>query len=288
MEQLLNAYKEYLKRNDASPHTIRAYISDIEKFRTWYSETTGDIPYVSAIGPLDIAEFKRYLLTRGQKPMTINRALASISTFYAWAIDEGLVNQNPASGVKPVKQEKLAPKSLDRREQLALMRAVQRSKKARDITLVTLFLHTGIRVSEACSLTIDDVVIRERSGWLTVLGKGSKVRNVPLNATVRAALTAWLEVRGEIRGPLLTSQKGGGLTPRAIEHLVSKYAGEAQLEGVTPHSLRHTFCKSLIDSGESIDRVAVLAGHSNLNTTSRYTRPSDRDLQNSVERLAWE
>ncbi|WP_192868153.1 site-specific integrase, partial [Calderihabitans maritimus] len=80
----------------------------------------------------------------------------------------------------------------------------------------------------------------------------------------------------------------GSLSPRAIEYLLAKYAYDARLEGVTPHVLRHTFCKSLIDAGESLDRVAVLAGHSNLNTTARYTRPSDKDLQRAVERLAWE
>lgn len=203
----------------------------------------------------------RYLLTRGQKPTTINRALASISAFYVWATKEGLTGQNPATEVKPVKQEKSAPKSLERREQLALMRAVQRSKKVRDIILVALLLHTGIRVAEVCSLTVADVIIRERSGHIVVMGKGNKVRKVPLNATARAALAAWLEVRGNVEGPLFTSQKGGSLTPRAVEHLVSKYAREARLEDVTPHSLRHTFCKSLIDAGESIDRVAMLAGH---------------------------
>jgi integrase/recombinase XerC len=70
--------------------------------------------------------------------------------------------------------------------------------------------------------------------------------------------------------------------------MVENYSRIAKLEGVTPHSLRHCFCKSLIDSGESIDRVAMLAGHENLNTTARYTRATAEDLQKTVERLAWE
>lgn len=77
---------------------------------------------------------------------------------------------------------------------------------------------------------------------------------------------------------MFTSQKNGPLSPRAVEHLLTKYAYAARLEGITPHTLRHTFCKSLIDAGESLDRVAVLAGHSNLNTTARYTQPTEKDL----------
>lgn len=84
-------------------------------------------------------------------------------------------------------------------------------------------------------------------------------------------------MRGTAPGYLFTSQRGQKLTRRGAEHLVARYAREAGLE-VTPHVLRHTFCKSLVDAGESLDRVAMLAGHANLNTTARYTRPTEADL----------
>ncbi|NLY38599.1 MAG: tyrosine-type recombinase/integrase [Firmicutes bacterium] len=285
----MQSFIDYLKESDASPHTIKSYISDLKKFMKWYVETTGEeLKDFNAVGSLHVAEFKRYLITRGQKPATINRALAALSVFFSWLTNQGLADQNPVIGIISVKQERTSPKALDRREQMALMKAVRSSGKVRDIALVTLLLHTGLRISELCALDVEDMVLRERSGWLTVMGKGLKVRTVPLNATVRNALEAWLKVRGRADGPLFTSQKKGGLTARAVEYLLAKYARLARLEGVTPHSLRHTFCKSLIDAGESIDRVAMLAGHSNLNTTSRYTRPTDKDLQNTVDKLAWE
>jgi len=198
------------------------------------------------------------MLNRNQKPATINRALASLSTFFTWAVEQGHAAQNPVSGVKPVRETRAAPRALGRREQLALMRAVQKSGRVRDIALVTLLLHTGLRVSEVCALTLEDITLRERSGVVVVRsGKGSKWREVPLNATARKALKDWLAVRGEAPGPLFTSQKGGSLSPRAVEYLLAKYSYDARLEGVTPHVLRHTFSKSLIDAGESLDRVAV-------------------------------
>lgn len=77
------------------------------------------------------------------------------------------------------------------------------------------------------------------------------------------------------------------MASRTAERVLEKFSGMAELK-VTPHQLRHTFCKMLLDAGESIDRVAALAGHENLNTTARYTRPSSQDLERAVEKLAWE
>lgn len=283
LKEKINDFIEYLRENDNAETTVQSYNSDLKKFVRWCPDAS-----IESIGPLDIAEFKRYLQKLGQKPATINRALTTLSTFFDWAVEQGLIENNPASNVKYLKEVDTAPKSLSRREQLALMRAVNKGGKIRDIAIITLLLHTGLRVSELCHLDTDDVVIKERSGFVTVTGKGNKQRVIPLNVTVRSALTNWLKVRGNEPGPLFISQLGGRISPRSVERIVKKYAYHAHLDGVTPHVLRHTFCKSLIDAGESIDRVALLAGHESLDTTARYTRPTQMDLQEAVEKLAWE
>ncbi len=230
-----------------------------------------------------------------QKAATINRALSSLSIFFAWAIGIGDVSNNPVSGVKYLKQEKTAPKWLDKYDQSALLRAVMDRKKPslRDFAIIMLLIHVGLRVSEACRLDLDDVALLERSGSAQVLGKGNKYRDVPLNITARKALKDWLDKRGNSPGPLFTSQKKGGrLTPKGIQLLITRYAYAAHIMGdgarVTPHTLRHTFCKTLIDRDVSIDQVAALAGHGNINTTARYTKPSQKDLQRAVEKTAWE
>jgi len=150
-------------------------------------------------------------------------------------------------------------------------------------------LSTPLRVSELCALDVSDIVLNERSGSVVVrYGKGGKRREIPLNATARRALKAWLKVRGSGPGSLFTSRRGGGITPRGVEYMVARYAYDARLEDVTPHTLRHTFCKQLVDAGESLDRVAILAGHASLNTTARYTRPTVRDQEAAVGKLEWE
>jgi integrase/recombinase XerD len=284
MQELLEDFKGHLQKKDFSGETIRAYLGDLRKFMGWYRGTEGALPQAHAVGPLDIAEFKRYLLSKNQKPSTINRALIALSSFFNW-----LQIDNPAAGVKSVPEVKTAPKSLGRKEMLSLVRTVGASENPRDLAIVTLLLHTGIRVSELCGLVPEDIFIKKRSGYLVVRsGKGNKRRKVPLNSTVRSALQKWLQTRGNKSGALFTGKRSDSLSPRAVEYLLQKYSLKAGLEKVTPHTLRHTFCKSLIDAGESIDRVAVLAGHENLNTTSKYTRATEKDLQKSVERLSWE
>lgn len=284
MHELLKQFKVYLQEKDSSVNTISAYLSDLKKFAEWYRQTEGSYPDMRSVGPLDLAEFKRHLVGKNQKPATVNRAITALSVFFGW-----LGVPNPAEGIKLLPEVKSAPRALSRKELLSLIRAVQSSGSIRDVAVVTLLLHTGVRVSELCALTLEDVVMRERSGRIVVRsGKGNKRREVPLNSTARSAVTEWLKIRGDAPGALFTGRKGSSLTPRAVEYLLKKYSSKAGLENVTPHVFRHTFCKSLVDAGEPLDRVATLAGHENLNTTAKYTKATGRDLQKAVEKLAWE
>ncbi|MHB8927103.1 MAG: tyrosine-type recombinase/integrase [Bacillota bacterium] len=271
-----------------SSASLKAYRMDLAKFSEWYRETAGEDPQPSSVGPLDIADFKRHLLSRKQKPATINRAMAALSKFFEWTVGQGLSPANPVKGIPTVQAEPLAPKGLDRREQLALMRAVTKRGKPRDTAIITLILHTGLRASEVCSLDLGDVRLGERSGVLVVReGKGVKRREIPLNSTARHALTLYLGQRKPEGEALLTSQKGGRLKPGALWRMVSKVGKDAGLDNLHPHTLRHTFLKNLRDAGEDLDRVAAIAGHANLNTTARYTRPTLKDLQEAVEKVSW-
>lgn len=289
VDNLLNQYKTSLREKDLSPQTVRAYLNDLRKFMNWYQETEGEFSGINNIGPLDLAEFKRHLINKGQKPATINRAIMALSSFFAWAIEQDYISHNPVDNIKLLPEVKAAPKSLDRKEQLALMRAVQGSGKIRDIAIITLLLHTGLRVSELSSLKVDDVILKERTGHLIVRsGKNNKRREVPLNSNAREELKKWIDVRENGSGALFSGKQSDSLSSRAVEYIIEKYSYDARMEKVTPHMLRHTFCKSLVDAGESLDRVAVLAGHENLNTTARYTMATGKDLQKAVDRLVWE
>jgi integrase/recombinase XerC len=109
-----------------------------------------------------------------------------------------------------------------------------------------------------------------------------------LNVTIRHILADYLTTLPQQQLVLFASHRAKQFTPRGVQHLVDRYAYNARLDYVTPHTLRHSFCKNLIDVGISLDKVALLAGHTSLDVTRRYTTPSEQDLQEAVEHLAWE
>ena len=240
------------------------------------------------ITPIDVKQYKAYLLqVKGFKPATVNRRLASISAFCEWARRENLVDTNPREGIGNVQEVELAPRWLTKKEQYALLRAVQKDGNPRDEALIMLLLHTGLRVGEASNLRLSDVEISERKGQVTVRdGKGGKHRVIPLNSDVRKALAAYLQVRRDASHDyLFVGKQSGRLKAWGIQYVASKYAYLAKLDRLTPHTLRHTFGKNLVDAGVSLDKVATLLGHENLNTTRLYTKPSGADLAQAVEKL---
>ena len=286
MREAIRKFGETLALRDMSPKTQAGYVSDLHRFVRFYELSYGRTPSPAEVMPLDVVDYKRALVREKKTPSTVNRALAAVRAFFEWAKERGIVDSNPARQVKGLESVALAPKALSMHELHALLREVRRRKKPRDIALVTLMAHTGLRVSEVSNLDTDDIKVEGRSAWVVVRsGKGSKYRECPLNSDVRQALSEYLEKRGTAPGPLFLSQKGGRLSSRAIESLVQGYSRRAGIGPISPHVLRHTFCKALVDRGESLDRVAKIAGHEDLNTTKRYTTPTREDLIGAVRRL---
>jgi len=281
-ESLLERFESHLLAMDRG-RSVKGYVGDVRRFAEWFSVRHGN---VLAATPLDIADYRAYLQQAGKKPSTVNRALVSLRVFFEWAEKEKLVPDNPAESIRPVAAVDPGPKWLTRQEQAALMRAVRDEGSARDEAIIGLLLHTGIRVGELVKLKRSDIEISERAGKITVReGKGNKYREVPLNKTARKILSRWLEENPE--GVLFPNRYGDPISERAVHMLVSEYAYRAKIRA-SPHTLRHTFCKNLVDAGVSLDRVAAIAGHSKLETTRRYTAPSFMDLQEAAERVSWE
>jgi integrase/recombinase XerC len=155
--------------------------------------------------------------------------------------------------------------------------------------MVTLLLNTGLRLQELCALTWREVRVTARTGLLTVTrGTGAKHRQLPLNAEARRALMGLgYAVHAGSSAPVFMGQRGR-LTPSGVQRLLRKYAHAAHLDVLSPHRLRHTFCKRLIDAGVGLEEVAALAGHESLETTWRYCTPSLKDLAHAVELIGEE
>jgi integrase/recombinase XerC len=290
-------YQQYLEGRGASRLTISGYLRDLRLFSTWFVKTNREQVSPENLTPIDIRLYRGHLIAEKMRPATINRRLAALRSFGSMLHETWDMPFNPAGGIRGVDKQKIAPKWLDKKQQTALIRALERQVMAarseparrqalRDRAAVILLLNSGLRVSELCALDLDDLELRERGGKLRVRsGKGDKAREIPLNKTARAAVKAWLELHlGEGQGPFLTGKRNIRLTPSGFERRLRLIGQMIGIE-VNPHSLRHTFAKNLVDAGVSLEKVAALMGHENLNTTRIYTIPGEDDLEKAVDTL---
>lgn len=290
IDYLLN-FALFLEEAERSPVTIKNYLCDLNYFVKWFEQKTEKKLSPDKITPTDLRDYKHYLSeVLFLKPKTINRKLSSLRTFLDWAcLSELLPDHRTPHVPQPIPEETIGPQWLDRNEQHALVRKVEEGRNKRDLTIIKLLLNSGLRVSELCDLMWSDLNITSRKGRLTVRsGKGGKRREIPLNKEAREALQNFgYRHHQEKKEPIFLGQRGP-ITPRGVESMFRKYLAHTELDEVTPHNLRHTFCKNLIDAGVSLEKVAMLAGHENLETTRRYCSPSDHDLEAAVELIGVE
>jgi integrase/recombinase XerD len=289
LPQQIDQYLKQLTLQGKPQTTVNSYGYDLVSFVRFF-ESVSDEPFsAQAVTPTDIRDYKAELLNQdGRKPSTINRRLAALKSFFSWAKTQELITELPTDRIRGVQSQQQAPKWLQRRDIHRLLRAVERAGNKRDLAIVSTLYYTGLRVNELCSLRPMDLELSERKGVLTVRsGKGAKFRLVPLNAEARAALKDYLAVRPTTAADdhLFIGQRGSGIKPRMVEYLIAKYARLADLEGVSPHTLRHSFCKHSLEAGANLVEVSKLAGHQRLDTTAIYTTPSFRDLEQAVTRL---
>jgi len=283
---------EALTWEGKSPLTSRSYLSDLAHFATWFAQANGEVFTSGGITLLDVRGYKSYLVTVAQfKPATVNRRLAALAKFCAWAKGQGLLAEDPTGEVKGVRRAQVAPKALNAVDLRRLLREVHKRGKKRDVAIVELLSNTGLRVGELAQLSLGDIELSPRKGLVTVRsGKGAKYRQVPLNVDARRALEEYLPIRPTAEGErLFIGQRGnGGLTPSAIWRVVKQYGQRAGLT-ISPHTLRHTFGTRLARSKDvDLVTVATMMGHESLDTTALYTRPSEEDMANAVEKLAVE
>jgi len=292
-QQALDQYAYVLKQvEDLEASTIRNYLSDLRQFLAWcersWHEQDEWFFTPQRIAPSLLIRYRTYLQTTlWLKPSSINRALMSLKRYFAWAVKEQLVQDDPTDMVKFLPKETTTPRHLEEDEEDALVAAVNAHGTLRDRTIITLLLHTGLRAEELCTLTHKQVHVGKRNGMLRIIGKRKKERSVPLNTTARSALLKYFEAQSQESTYLFPSEKTGkALTERALGHLITKYARLAQVLNVSPHDLRHRFGYRMAEV-VPLHRLAQIMGHDSLDTTMLYIRGTKQDLQQDVEKISW-
>jgi len=260
-----------------SPATIRAYATDLLQFEAHLGRRGKSMAASEAIGRDDATSFLAELHRLREKKSSMARKLSSLRSFFRYLLRHQLLKKNPLTGLRNPRQEQRQPRALNVDEAVAVMEARTQLTPGdlRDLALAELLYGSGLRVSEALSLTVDDV--RADRGFVRVRGKGAKERLAPLSDAARERMLDYLPQRdsfgpGADENALFLGARGGPLSRREAARIVARLAVQAGIgQNVHPHTLRHSFASHMLQAGADLRSVQELLGHSRLSTTERYT-----------------
>jgi site-specific recombinase XerD len=258
-----------------------AYLSDIRLFAEWCAR--GKMMSPPEVTRSAVRRYVAHLTTRQFARRSIARKVASLRRYCKWATRVGVMTVDPTIGVQISGAESRLPRVIERSELEVLLEGPTPAEEPewrlrRDNAVLEVLYGSGLRVSELCSLDLDSLDLS--GGAVTVWGKGSKQRRVPLGDLATAALRLWLGIRHEAIDPtqgaaLFANERGRRLTPRDVRRILDRRS----VNPTHPHALRHTFATHLLDGGADLRAVQELLGHADVATTQRYTHVSRERLR---------
>ena len=312
MREYLKEFLAYLKLNrHVSPHTVRAYDSDITQYLAWVA---GDKQRkMSELTPadLDLTSVRSHLaeLNKAGKARTsVARKLSALRTFVKYLRREELIEHDPTAMAVAPKRDQTIPTHLSEPEiaRLIEMPSTADPLGRRDRAILELFYASGLRLSELVGINLEDLNLSSR--MVRVMGKGGKERLLPFNQNAATALRAWMADRAAILAerqarasrrpaiaprkkapaavrhraavdPLFLNVRGGRLTGRSVDRMLRRYVAACSTRlGISPHALRHSFATHLLQRGADLRAIQELLGHSRLSTTQRYTHVNAAQL----------
>ena len=280
-----------------SPATISAYRTDLLQFEEWLHREQHSLARPGELEKYHFQDYSAHLFHEGQARSSIGRKLSALRSLFRYLMKMKKIDKNPAKLVRNPKRELRHPTALNVDQMFTLLdeasvesggaAGLDGSRQAeqtvtdrehaghtRDLALAELLYGSGLRISEALDLDVDDV--DPASGFIRVIGKGSKERIAPLSDTSVRALFLWLRVRALIAPPaekaLFVGNRGKRLNRRQAARILDEIRKSAGLpQHLSPHTLRHTFATHMLENGADMRSVQELLGHASLSTTQRYT-----------------
>lgn len=261
-----------------SNHTIISYETDLSEFLNYLTTQyqTTDLTQVNY--PM-IRSWVLYLMSLEFATKSVNRKIACIKSFYHFLLKKEFILKNPTLKIKSLKQKKSLPQFLEEENINVLLNQLSSSddfESLRDYLILEMFYGTGIRLSELISLKLTD--INYSNDTLKVLGKGNKERIIPMNTSLKNAISNYLNKKkfegiGNNSKYLIVTNNGKQTYPMFISRVVKKYVTNevTSADKKSPHVLRHTFATHLLNKGADLNAIKELLGHSSLAATQVYT-----------------
>lgn len=270
----VDAFLHYLRtQKQLSPHTSSSYARDLASFQRGCAHL--GLEHLESLHPQDIRQLLAAEFRRGLASKSLQRWLSALRSFFRYGIRRGWLKHNPADGIQAPKSAKRLPKLLDVDQAGQFMElGGDGFLDYRDRALLELMYSSGLRLAEAVGLNLADIDLRE--AMVSVTGKGSKTRMLPIGRLAVKALKAWLGHRetcvrtGE--QALFISQKGTRLSHRAVQARLQHLSLRQSMDTpVHPHMLRHSFASHMLESSGDLRLVQDLLGHADIGTTQVYT-----------------
>ncbi len=280
-------FLSYLKdQKNVSPHTVRAYSSDLEQLAYFLDKTD-----LVEVDHQTLRRFIAHLMKLRVTKTSIARKLSAIRTFFKYLNREGILTKNPARLVATPRREKRLPAVLTADDAQRLMEAPgprkfqQADTTLRDRAVLETLYSTGIRASELIGINRDDIDRHDR--LIRIRGKGRKERIVPVGMKALNAVDEYLMQRPKDSdaAAIFTGPSGKRLTARTVQRILENYGKKLGLpQKASPHTLRHSFATHMLESGADLRAIQELLGHASLSTTQRYTHVNLDSLMETYDK----
>jgi integrase/recombinase XerD len=284
---LIREYLSYLRvEKGLAKNSIEAYERDLDKLRAWVERNKLDLLSITR------QDLREWMIDLGRAKLAATskqRLISSLRGFYKFLMIDGHITKNPAENLDAPQKGVYLPRFLNQAEIESLLAAPDVSTETglRDRAILELMYACGLRVSEAVNLQMRDVDLD--SGILTCTGKGSKTRRVPVGKSAVEWVKSYLVLRRKIEnieiGNLFATPLGNPINRQTIYEFIKNYAEKCGFEGVSPHTLRHSFATHLVQNRADIRSVQQMLGHADISTTQIYTHMTDAHLRKSYERF---